>query len=67
MVPLHRHKTYTWGDVHSANWCRVDVWYQRHRSERFDDVEEFPEDNGFVYSVAYFDRNGKMHREEYHR
>lgn len=61
LLPRAQSKKYEWGESSKPGYFSVTVQYQRHRSNRFDDYVEYPPDNGYVYSIYYYDKNGRSH------
>lgn len=52
----HKSKEYTWGSVDDNTYWSVTVRYERHFSNNVDDVEVYPDDNGYVSSLYYYDQ-----------
>lgn len=54
MTALHRYKNYEWDN----GAYKVEIGYIRHFSNKVDDYIEYPEDNGYVKRIWYYDEDG---------
>lgn len=51
-------KTYEWESTNDHGWYKVTVRYRKHNSNRFDDYEDLPSDNGYVSSITWSNGDG---------
>ena len=51
----HRSKEYTWGELENHTFFSVTIRYERHLSHKVDDIETYPENNGYVSEIYYYD------------
>lgn len=61
LVPRAQSKKYEWGQPLKPGYFSVEVWYRKYLSHKCDDYEEYPPNNGYVFSIYYYDKNGKSH------
>ena len=64
-VPRARYKIYTWGSPDDrSTYFEVTVRYRRHWSNRFDDYTDYPDGEGYVTSILYYDSSGMCQHED---
>ena len=61
LEPRAQSKEYEWGEPFKPGYYSVTVWYKKHLSNRVDDYVEYPPDNGYVFSIYYYDEYGNSH------
>lgn len=61
LEPRAQSKEYEWGEPFKSGYYSVTVWYKKHLSNRVDDYVEYPPDNGYVFSIYYYDEYGNSH------
>lgn len=55
LVPRARSKEYEW-NMDSTDYFSVTVFYRLHHSKNSNDYEDLPANNGYVYSISYYDK-----------
>ena len=61
LQPRAQSKEYEWGEPLKPGYFSVKIRYKRHLSNRVDDYVEYPSDNGYVFSIYYYDEYGQSH------
>ncbi len=62
---VHKQKEYYWQNIGEYVFISVTVKYRKHNSNRVDDYEDYPDDNGYVYSVTYEKKGESIKSYEY--
>ncbi|WP_022755974.1 hypothetical protein [Butyrivibrio fibrisolvens] len=57
---VHKHRKYYWRNIGEYVFISVTVRYRKHNSNRVDDYEDYPDDNGYVYSVTYEKKENQL-------
>lgn len=65
LVARAQSKTYEWEATGDHGWYIVTVRYRKHRSNRVDDYEDLPPNNGYVESITYIGTDGRLKTDYY--
>lgn len=61
LEPRAQSKEYEWSEPLKPGYYSVTVWYKKHLSNRVDEYVEYLPDNGYVFSIYYYDEYGNSH------
>lgn len=61
LEPRAQSKKYEWEKPCTPGYCCIRVKYRKYLSNRVDNYIDYPSNNGYVFSIDYYDSYGNSH------